>query len=303
MADESMKSSQAVEWKKITSDKQELSPEQQEKFAKVIGRALASSEVLRLQAQEQGVTVSEDSIQTTFILLAEVIYDLLEASSVDDVPYIVPVPNLGEKKIAAYYKDNETGRHIIIFSSEKIAKASQVLEDATSDDAEIQLITDELAEAVYAIAHEMGHLRQGEKLPYFQEKEAQEHNTDNWEHTQENLMAYSNDLAETNAHAIAIRYLKAKKQAKQESPLWQAMDFSRVIGRNIEAQGRYKMLADIFNAQKTVGERNKATDMETYSRLQKRAELLVKRIQSSYARLDKAHERIGSTPPPEPSAN
>ena len=208
-----------------------------------------------------------------------------------------------KKKIAAYYKDAHTNRHIIIFSSEKIAKAAQVLEDVTKDDSELQLTTDELAEAVYAIAHEMGHLRQGEKLPYFQEKKAQTHNTGNWEHTQENLMAYSNDLAETNAHAIAIRYLKAKKQAKQQSQLWQALDFSRVIGRNIEAQGRYKMLADVFNTQKIVDERNNATDMETYQRLQKRAELLVKRIQSSYARLDKAHNRLGSTPPPEPSAD
>ena len=300
MTDESMRSQRAVEWGKVTSDNQELTPEHEEKFTQVIGRALASSEVLRLQAQEQGINISEDSIQTTFILLAEVIYDLLEASSVDTIPYIIPVPNLGEKKIAAYYKDPETSRHIIFFSSEKIAKAAQVLEDATSEDLTLQLTTDVLAEAVYAIAHEMGHMRQGEKLPYFQAKEAQIHNTGSWEHTQENLMAYSNDLAETNAHAIAIRYLKAKKQARQQSPIWLTLDFSRVMGHVIEAQGKYKILADILKTQKIVGERNKTTDLESYMRLQKRAELLVKRIQSSYSRLDKAHEKLGSTPPTEP---
>ena len=98
MADESLRLPQAVEWKKINSDDKELAPEQQEKFAQVIGRALASSKVLRLQAQEKGINISEDSVQKTFILLAEVIYDLLEASSVDTAPYIVPVSNLGEKK-------------------------------------------------------------------------------------------------------------------------------------------------------------------------------------------------------------
>ncbi len=293
MTDESLRLPQALQWEKITSDNRELSPEQQEKFAQVIGRTLASSEVLRLQAQEQGINISKDSIQTTFILLAEVIYDLLEASSIDTIPYIIPVPNLDEKKIAAYTKDLETGRHLIIFSSKKIAQAAQVLEDAANDTPPIQLTTDELAEAVYAIAHEMGHLRQSEKLPYFHEKEA--HNTGNWEHTQENLMAYNNDLAETNAHAVAIRYLKAKKQAEQQSPLWQALDFSRVIGRTIEIQGRHKMLADILKVNKIIDERDETIDSETYTRLQKRAKLLVERIQSSYARLDKAHEKLGST--------
>lgn len=300
MNEESTQTRHNIEWQKVIGDKQELSPEQQERFGHVIGRALASADVLRQQAQEQGIDISEDANQMTFILLAEVVYDMLEVSSIESMPYIVPVPNLGEKKVAAYYQDQENGRHIIIFSSEKIAQAAKVLEKAGDNKSDLKFDTDELAETVYAVAHEMGHMRQKEKLPYFRDEEAKTHNKGDWEHTQENLMAYSNDLAETNAHAVAIRYLNAKKQAKQQSPIWQTLDFSRVIGRHVESQSRYKMLADIFNTQNIIDQRNAAPDMETYARLQKKAELIVKRIQSTYSRLDKTHQRIGSVPPPEP---
>lgn len=291
-----------LDWTRVTADHHQYTPEEEIAYAAVAGRLLASAEVLCQQASELEVPVSPEAVEILFMLLAEVIFDLLSVSAVDVAPYIVPVPNLGKDKIAAYYQDKESGHHFILFSSEKIAAAALILEKVLANpDADTPLASDELAETIYAIAHEVGHLRQEEKLAYFSDREAQAHNLPGWEQSQENLTKYNTDLAESNAHAVAIRYVLAKKQAKQLSHIWQLLDFSRVVGKHLETQGRYRKLSDIFKAKKLVDLRDQAPDYETAQKYQRRAEILLTHIQSMNQRLDQAHQHLGSTPPPEPA--
>jgi hypothetical protein len=174
---------------------------------------LSQDLIMWTQAQD----VSEQSCHTLAGLLSEVVSDLRQVLGIQELPEFAMDSVLGGSTVAATAKSEE---------GEKVLLAVSVLQMAAREIEAIyrggEVNAKNLVDLVFALAHELGHVRQRERLSEKWLSQAFEVNTRKNISVEAKAKKHSHPT-EANADAIAIRYLR-QKQRMGEGTLWQLMD-------------------------------------------------------------------------------
>lgn len=206
----------------------------QENFDKknreIFGQAFhSSSAIWEMLDPERKNSLSdlEDPGDGMSILLAIIMSDCLEASSLSTVPIVVPELELDPLEKADIEKNDE-GEWIMGINADIYVGAIREYSQIENENGQLK----DLPMLIYAITHEMGHIRQTEALGldlYSKPSELHQEVIEDIGEDRAKEYVYRANPLEIGAVAFATKYLRTKQNDVNAVSPWTSLDFDEIL--------------------------------------------------------------------------
>lgn len=275
--------STGIKWDRVLQENQDN--KNMVVFQEAIFGSLATWELAKMKSpdlkdyEEEGVELS--------MMTSIVISDCLDASGLTDVPMVILDFDMKENQMGSIVKDND--KWILALNGNAYATALKELRQPNQGKQGIIRV-------LWAIAHEIGHERQIEKLGMkhgISQEQIPDKVIEIVGEQAASVANYVSDVKETNANGFATRYFATKHNDPNAAPVWKGLDFSGVAKEEWEKIGKFGIIQKAIQMQKMLDAYEGSTDIKLRDDLQRRAQIFVKSFNTWQQRLDKAAEIIG----------
>lgn len=243
-------------------------------------------EVLREMVKREGGADLDDGIGNLTLLLAEVAADMTAALKLEPFSVLV-TDTLPENKWGRAIKLKR--KHLVLLNSKLLLDASSTLSRASEETDWNQIKADlkPVAQAVFALAHELGHIRQYQYLSgKFTHQDTSEISL------KEKQLVYLSSSTETHAEALAMRYFRRKQSVGSE--IWRALETTKISSDFMEAHMVARATLEVSQLAELLKELPKVRKKQPRKELQVKIARLYMRQQSLSDRMAKMRSRMES---------
>jgi len=222
-------------------------------------------------------------------ILSEVVAECSEAGGIPRDSEIILIPSFNLTPGITACAMTKNGLNLIVINGNTLVSAAQELWNKWGTKGEMTLAP----EIIFAIAHEMGHIRQhlvlgndGGDVPRVGDKT----DADNSFIAQMRyLIKINTHPTETNAHGFATRYVKSKQADPEATDFWKHLDFSGTLRdkwSTITDMSKIKSLIDLDELKRVM--ENASPEQQT--RLGERLAGIRRKIETWTSRRDRMRE-------------